>query len=139
MSKGDSHLFTGTRGEAKALIDEVIANGYKISPEKVLMITKDANGRIAWLETGNKKSGLQHILEEHEDQFNDHGIIKEDIPNYILEAFYQGNIVGTQGNKNPRTIYDFDYNGKKQRIAIQIGSNGYIVSANPKSLRRKLK
>ncbi len=29
----------------------------------------------------------------------------------ILEAVHQGNIVGTQGKKNPRTIYDFIYNG----------------------------
>ena len=49
---------------------------------------------------------------------------------------YQGNIVGTQGKRNPpRTVYEFVYNGQTQRIAIQVGSNGYIVGANPKSMK----
>ena len=39
------------------------------------------------------------------------------------------------GKRNSRTIYEFFYNGKKQRVAVQIGSNGYIVSANPKSMK----
>ena len=55
MSKGSSHLFSGTSGEGKALIAEVVASGEKISPEKVVMITRDPNGKIVWLETGNTK------------------------------------------------------------------------------------
>ena len=135
MSKGSSHLFSGTSGEGKALIDEVIANGEKISPEKVVMITKDPNGKIVWLETGNASSGLQHIINQHGHEFNGKGISNEDIPDYVLEAVYQGHIVGTQGKRNPRTVYEFIYNGQKQRIAVQVGSNGYIVGANPKSLK----
>ena len=57
MSKGDSHLYTGTSGEGRALIDEVIANGDKISTEKVVMIKRDPLGKIVWLETGNDASG----------------------------------------------------------------------------------
>ena len=44
MSKGSSHLFTNTSGEGKTLIAEVQANGDKISPEKVVLITRDPNG-----------------------------------------------------------------------------------------------
>ena len=51
----------------------------------------------------------------------------------MLEAVYQGNVVGTQGKRNPRTIYEFVYDGKTQRIAIQVGSNGYIVGENLRS------
>lgn len=29
-------------------------------------------------------------------------------------------------------IYEFTYEGKTRRVAISIGSNGYIVGANPK-------
>ncbi len=137
MSKGDSHLFSNTSGAGQALIDEVIINGEKISPDKVLLITKDPWGKIVWLETGNSASGLQHIIERHGSQFNGRGISDNDIPNYILEAVHQGNIVGAQGKKVPRTIYEFVYNGKKQRIAIQISENGYIVGANPKSVKEK--
>lgn len=46
MSKGDSHLFTRTTGSGKALISEVITQGYKMSPNNVVMITKDPNGKI---------------------------------------------------------------------------------------------
>ena len=134
MSKGESHLFSGTSGKGKELIEEVISSGEKISPDKVLLITRDPNGKIIWMETGNGKSGLEHIITEHGHQFNGKGISNEDIPNYVLEAVHQGKIVGTQGKRNPRTVYEFTYNGERQRIAIQVGSNGYIVSANPKSL-----
>ena len=136
MSKGSSHLFSGTSGEGKALIDEVIANGDKISPEKVVLITRDPTGKIVWLEEGNSSSGLQHIIDRHGHEFNGKGIANSDIPDYVLEAVYQGNIVGTQGKRNPpRTVYEFVYNGQTQRIAIQVGSNGYIVGANPKSMK----
>ena len=135
MSKGSSHLFSGTSGEGQALIDEVISNGDKISPDKVVMITRDPKGRIVWLEEGNNSSGLQHIINEHGHEFNGKGISNDDIPNYVLEAVYQGNIVGTQGRRNPRTVYEFVYNGVTQRIAVQVGSNGYIVGANPKSMK----
>lgn len=134
MSKGESHLFSGTSGKGKELIEEVISSGEKISPDKVLLITRDPNGKIIWMETGNGKSGLEHIITEHGHQFNGKGISNEDIPNYVLEAVHQDKIVGTQGKRNPRTVYEFTYNGERQCIAIQVGSNGYIVSANPKSL-----
>lgn len=135
MSKGSSHLFTGTSGEGIALINEVIDQGIKISPEKVLMITKTPSGQIVWLETGDSRSGLEHIINNHGAEFDAMGITKEQLPNYILEAIYQSNITGTQGKRNPRTVYDFIYEGLKHRIAIQVGSNGYIVSANSKSIR----
>lgn len=136
MSKGSSHLFSGTSGEGKALIDEVIANGEKVSPDKVVLITRDPTGKIVWLEEGNSSSGLQHIIDRHGHEFNGKGISNSEIPDYVLEAVYQGNIVGTQGKRNPpRTVYEFTYNGQTQRIAIQVSSNGYIVGANPKSMK----
>ena len=87
------------------------------------------------METGDAKSGLQHIIDEHGHEFNGKGISNDDIPNYVLEAVHQGNIVGTQGKRNPRTIYEFIYNGERQRIAVQVSNNGYIVGANPKSTK----
>lgn len=135
MSKGSSHLFTNTTGEGKALIAEVQKNGEKISPDKVVLITRDPSGKIVWLESGDGRSGLQHIINEHGSQFNGKGISNKDIPDYVLEAVHQGHVVGSQGKRNPRTVYEFTYNGQKQRIAIQVSSNGYIVGANPKSIK----
>lgn len=135
MSKGDSHLFPGTSGSGKSLIDEVVSKGIKITPDNVVLITRDSNNKIVWLETGNNSAGLQHIINAHGKEFNGKGISNSDIPNYILEAVHQGNVIGKQGKRNPRTVYEFTYNGEKHRVAVQIGSNGYIVGANPKSMK----
>lgn len=135
MSKGSSGYFSGTSGEGRALIDEVIAKGEKISPDKVVLITREPSGRIVWLEEGDARAGLQHIIDRHGHEFNGKGIANADIPSFVLEAIHQGNIVGTQGKKDPpRMIYEFIYNGVKQRIAVQVADNGFIVGANPKSL-----
>lgn len=135
MSKGNSSHFSGTNGANKALVDELTNSGAKCTPENIVGITKDTDGRIIWLETGTATAGLHHIIDEHGSQFQDKGISNDEIPNYIMEAIHQGNIVGYQGRKNPRTIYEFIYEGKKQRIAITIGPNGFIVGANPKSIK----
>lgn len=130
MSKGNSYLFSGTSGSGKQLVMEVVSNNRKISPNKVLSITRDSNGKVVWIEEGNSHSGFQHIIEKHEHEFYGRGISKDEIPNYILEAVRQGNIVGYQGKKNPRPIYEFVYNGTTHRLAVQVSDNGYIVSAN---------
>lgn len=134
MSKGDSHIFTGTSGEGRQLIDEVIANGWKISPNKVVAITRDPNDKIIWLEEGHlgeHPSGLAHILTEHGAQFNEKGISNSEIPQYLMIAVKYGTIVGYQGRGKGRPIYEFEYKGKTHRVAITIGLNGYIVGANP--------
>ena len=133
VSKGDSQLFSGTSGNEKALIDKVIVNGIKITPKNVVMITELSSGKIVWLETGNKSAGLEHIIDKHGSEFNEKGINNDDIPAYIFQAVRYGTIVGYQGRKNPRTVYEFTYNGVKQRVAVQVSENGFIVSANPKS------
>lgn len=53
----------------------------------------------------------------------------------ILSAVAQGKIVGYQGIKSDRPIYEVSYLGETYTIAITVGSNGYIVGVNPK--RRK--
>ena len=77
-----------------------------------------------------------YIVDRHGHEFNGRGISNDDIPNYVLEAVHQGNVVGTQGKRTPpRAIYEFTYNGETHRVAVQVGSNGYIVSANLKSTK----
>ena len=135
MSKGNSGLFTGTSGAGKALIDEVISNGDKISEDDVLLISKDSSGKIVWLEKGNSSSGLQHIVDKHGNDFSNIGISEDKIPEFVMTAVTQGTIVGAHGKRNPRPIYEFEYNGEKYKIAVQVGSNGYIVGANPRSTK----
>ena len=135
MSKGNSGYFSGTSGEGKALIAEVQANGDKINPSDVIGIMKNKDGKIVWLEKGhlgNNPSGLAHILDAHESNFNDKGIKTSDIPDFILSAVSEGKIVGYQGKGTGRPIYEIEYNGETQLVAVTVGSNGYIVGAYPK-------
>jgi len=117
------------------LFKELENGGVKFSKEDTLFITRDKTGQIVWLENGNLSAGLNHIIEEHGSQFDGKGVSNDEIPIYIMEAVSQGNVVGYQGKKNPRTIYEFIYKGRKQRVAITIGPNGFIVGANPKTVK----
>lgn len=124
-------------GSRESLITEAQAQGLNISPDKVVGITKDSDGRIIWLETGRsgeRGSGLSHIIEEHGKQFNARGISNSELPEYLLQAVSTGKIVGKQGT---RPIYEFTYNGTRQRVAITVSDNGYIVGANPRSLPKE--
>lgn len=59
--------------------------------------------------------------------------MKEDIPDFILQALSEGKVIGYQGKGTGRPIYEITYKGKNQKVAITVGSNGYIVGANPTS------
>ena len=132
MSKGGSRLFEYTAGAKAALVSELVASGEKCTPSKIIGITRDPSGKIIWLEEGNSKSGMKHISNRHLSEFNKQGVSAKELSTYIMEAITQGNIVGRQGT---RSVYEFKYEGKLHRIAIEIGSNGYVVSANPKSMK----
>ena len=134
MSKNNSGLFDATAGANADLVSELSSSGVKCTPEEILSITRDGNGKIVWLETGTERSGFQHIIQEHAQDFQNQGIPVEELPNYIMEAIKQDNIVGAQGRRMPRPIYEFTYEGQVRRVAIQVGSNGYIVGANPRSV-----
>lgn len=135
MSKGSSGYFSGTSGEGKALIQEVQQKGLKITPDEVIGITQDKNGKIIWLEKGHldgKPSGLAHIVQEHESNFNDKGIQTSDIADFVLSTVGRGTIIGYQGKGTGRPIYEVTYNGETYHVAVTVGSNGYIVGANPR-------
>ena len=119
----------------KKLLEELAASGTKYSSADIVSITKRADGKTIWLENGNDSSGLKHILNEHGTDFSNRGIIKSKVPNYLMEALNKGKIVGYQGRGTGRPIYEFTYNGTTQRVAITTGDNGYIVGANPVSIK----
>lgn len=137
MSKAISGKFSGTRGEGAALISQLEAQSEKFDKDNVVSITQNSSGAIIWLEKGHlgdRPSGLAHIVDAHGADFARHSISKSEIPQYIMTAVKHGVIVGYQGRGHGRPIYEFTYDGIKRRIAITIGSNGYVVGANPKSV-----
>ncbi|MBS3025792.1 MAG: hypothetical protein HCA25_01505 [Dolichospermum sp. DET50] len=124
--------------EKAALIAELSELGIKHNPEKIVQIAKQADGKIVFLEdgkAGKRGSGLAHILKEHRDDFARRGISENQIPDAVMAAVTSGTLLGYQGTTElPREIYEVNFNGKKQYIAVTVGDNGYIVGANPASL-----
>lgn len=119
----------------KQLIEQLEKNGVKISKEDVIKITSLSDTKkIVWLEKGNANAGFEHIL-NHAGEFRQHGIPKMDIPDYLITALDQGKVVGYQGRGTGRPIYEFIYKGEKRRVAITVGNNGFIVGANPVSIK----
>ena len=114
------------------LLDELANSGVKYNPEDIVAITKTADGKLVWLENGTDTAGLNHIITEHADDFLNKGITQEQIPDYVMNALENGNIVGYQGRGTGRPIYEFTYNGEIHKVAITVGNNGFIVGANPK-------
>ncbi|GAA3832746.1 hypothetical protein [Nocardioides panacisoli] len=114
--------------ERTALLDELEANGIKFSKDSVVSVFHDADGKIVFLEQGNERAGLQHIL-SHADDFAKAGVPKEDIPDLLRAALSEGKVVGTQGRDRP--IYEVVVDGVTRRVAITVSKNGFIVGANP--------
>ncbi|QIM17368.1 DUF4258 domain-containing protein [Leucobacter insecticola] len=118
------------------LVDELLKNGAKVSPEKVVTIFKTPEGRIVWLEKGinstmeGNPSGLAHIVEVHGAEFAQRGISEAQIPEVLTTAIQEGRIIRYQRQGTGRPVYEFEYGGKTLKLAITIGDNGYIVGAN---------
>lgn len=115
-----------------ALLEEMKANGVKFSPENVVATGRGQSGQVVFLETGNSKAGLQHITEEHGSQFAQMGVSEAQIPSVVMKAVTEGKLIGYQGSGMGRPIYETVINGQNQRIAVTVGSNGFIVGANPR-------
>ncbi|MDF0554996.1 hypothetical protein [Kamptonema sp. UHCC 0994] len=119
--------------EKAALIAELRQIGIKHTPENILRIAKLPDGKIVFLELGDNESGLQHILKEHSRNFVDIGISPDQIPDVVMAAVTIGRFVCYQGRSRTRLIYELTFNGQTHYIAVTIGSNGYIVGANPRT------
>ncbi|WP_339011948.1 hypothetical protein [Aeromonas popoffii] len=122
-SKGSLHT---------SLLDELAASGVKFTPENVIATIRSSSGQVVFLETGNSKAGLQHIIEEHGSQFVRMGVSEAEIPSVVMRAVSEGRLVGYQGSGTGRPIYELTINGQPQRIAVTVGNNGFVVGANPR-------
>ncbi len=107
------------------LMDELAGSGVKYNPDEVIVITKTSDGHLLWLEQGNAKSGLTHILERHAVDFESQGI--DNIPQ-LLSSVIKNSPIKT-GSNSKGLFADYVLNGNKYRVAF--GTNGYIVSFYP--------
>jgi len=122
-----------TNWNSKELLDELANSGVKYNPDDLVAVTKTPDGKLVWLENGNSQAGLNHVM-NHADDFAKKGIAKDEITDLVMKALNKGEIVGYQGKGTGRPIYKVTFNGETQGVAITVGSNGFIVGANPKSL-----
>jgi hypothetical protein len=94
------------REEWKPLIRETIEAKRKITIANVVDIWKLPGGKIingvtiVWLENGNLKSGVVHILHKHKDEFLQKGINLETSPKrrqqWVFEFAIKGMAIGDQ-------------------------------------------
>ena len=94
-------------------------------PPKKEALNKDVDFKAV----GGKTKGF---ISEFKD-FATKGITSDKISDFIIYAIENGRVVGIQGT---RSVYEVIYEGKLQRVAISIGSNGFIVGANPSSIQK---
>ncbi|WP_339434793.1 hypothetical protein [Pseudomonas orientalis] len=109
--------------------------GTKITPGNVVDIRRLPDGHTVWLEKGSDAAGLQHIYKRHEVDFVNKGISRDDISSVVMNALERGQLVGTNGSAN---VCRIKHNGVEQNIAVGIGSNGFVVRANPVSSWKSL-
>lgn len=112
------------------LLEELAANGVKHNPDEVIVIGRNGDGKIIFLERGNENAGLQHVM-EHAGQFADVGIPREKVSQLVFSAAATGKIVGYQGKGATRPIYELIFEGRSYKVAVTVASNGFIVGANP--------
>lgn len=143
-------MFRRLIGKRRRLIAQLKDKGIKHSPENILQIEKiedlnkieelnrilgntpDQKIDIVFLERGNDEAGFQHILtEKRKKNFAERGISEDEIPELLITASTKGKIIGTQGRRGDRIVYEVEFNGTTQYVSVSVANNGYIVGANP--------
>lgn len=117
-----------------ALLTELSAAGIKHDPENVVDIRRAKDGNVVFLERGNDTAGLKHIDDRHGAEFAQQGISNQHLADAVMTAVTTGKNVGVQGAPPGRPIYEYQYGGVTRRMAITVGSNGFVVGANPVSM-----
>lgn len=131
MGRGYSN-YAHTEGAKKRLVpDELMKelenSGNKFTKSDVLMITKNYYGKLMWLEEGNERAGLRHIIKNHKSDLPS----ESEIPGLLKNVLYLKPIKHTE-RKNGNQLSDtFLYRFNKRIYLVAYGNNGFIVSFYP--------
>lgn len=116
---------------AEPYLEELEQSGVKYNAKDIVGIVKNPNGVLSWLETGNSRAGLQHIMERHSQDFSRWGLTSEDkVGKFIMDTVQKGGGTSLEGGG---TIYNVVVNGVSKQLMVVSGSNGFIVTAHPYS------
>ena len=109
--------------------DSIVAIGQRPNPTT-------GKQEVVFLEEGVNKEGLRHITAEHRSHFKNAGIeTRAEIIEAVMTALVHGEIVGIQGaqvGRAGRPIYEFNFKGKTQLLAVQLKDDNSVLGANPK-------
>lgn len=118
--------------EHDPLYKELAKSGKKFNKKDVKFVVKDKSGQLIWLEKGNSKSGLEHIVQRHEQDFKKlHGVSRDNIAPHVKNIISQGDIEYSKTVfRNNRSGFEklYSYKGEYHLLA-GIGNNGYLVSS----------
>lgn len=128
MRDADAITRINTCLQRYSLFQRLRQNEVQFNPGAVMSVYNHPTRGIIFLEKGNAESGFQHIIERHGKEFATIGIPSEALPDAIFSAITNNEIEGYQGKGQGRPLYRYN---KTYCFALTIGSNGYIVSANP--------
>ncbi len=110
--------------------------GAKYDKDFLVFVIRGSPNKPIWLEEGNERSGLTHILDGgnhrrgHAEHFmNKFGISREDVPRFIKDTITEGKLISSA--PDPNGGYDHIYFYKGGNIKIVIADDGYIVTAYP--------
>ncbi len=126
--------------EDKILLNQLKEAKVKLTEEDVLFVTKDKTKQILWLEKGNQKAGLTHILDGdgktagHAKDFQDAlGISREEVSTYLKKIISEGDVVSNELKpvKNRMGYERIYYYKGKYYLLVGIGTNGFVSSAYP--------
>ena len=112
----------------EALLEDLGRLGVRHTPDNIVAIGRNAAGSIVFLEKGNSRAGLEHIILQHGEDFAKRGIAVERIPGAVLKAATEGVQIAIQGT---RPVYEVEFDGQRHLIAVTVADNGFVVGANP--------
>lgn len=129
MGTGYSGHYKNTQGSLKPehLMEELRNRGNKFTEEEVVMVTRTQKGELVWLEKGNDRKGLTHIIARHEEDLQrKFGVAKGEIPGLVKDVFTNGEEL-TSALKNGRLEKLYLYK-EEYFVVSAVGSNGFIVT-----------
>jgi hypothetical protein len=127
---GDEPPRVPRRGESRQdLLDELARTGVKHNPDDIVEIGRNEAGQVVFLERGNSRAGLQHIVERHAGDFANVGVPEDRIAKLVFTAVTTGKAVGAQ---RTRPIYEVVFEGKPYKLAVSISRPNW-ARATPSS------
>lgn len=139
--KGDNLLGAVIKNTDDYIPHEVIEKmkvAQKNLTEEDLIFAIESNiempyGKLLWLEIGNDKNGLKHIL-KHIPQLGDKDISEENVIPVLRELLlnHEPEICKTKVLSNGHTRYDVYYMYNNNYFVVGIGDNGYIANFLPR-------